>query len=129
MIYDQDNVVNYRYRLDQLTCSNIYSSSIHYVETKRVKSMKAAKDFHTKRLAEGYDLELPEKEALTYRLQQLSGGIAILRVGAATESELIERLVAAGVEGNMDEINALDNRVLRGKIKAAIVKVKRAASN
>ena len=49
------NVVNYRYRLDQLTCSNIYSSSIHYVETKRVKSMKAAKDFHTKRLAEGYE--------------------------------------------------------------------------
>ena len=32
-----------------------------------------------------------EKELLTYRLQQLSGGIAILRVGASTESELIER--------------------------------------
>jgi len=49
------NVVNYRYRLDQLTCSDIYSPSIHYVETKRVKSMKAAKDFHTRRLAEGYE--------------------------------------------------------------------------
>jgi len=48
---------------------------------------------------------------------------------ANSESELIERLVAAGVEGNMDEINALDNRVLRGKIKAAVVKAKRAASN
>ena len=48
---------------------------------------------------------------------------------ANLESELIERLVAAGVEGNMDEINALDNRVLRGKIKAAVVKAKRAASN
>jgi len=32
-----------------------------------------------------------EVELLTYRLRQLSGGIAILRVGAATESELIER--------------------------------------
>jgi chaperonin GroEL len=32
-----------------------------------------------------------EKDLLTYRLQQLSGGISILRVGAATESELIER--------------------------------------
>jgi len=32
-----------------------------------------------------------ESELLKYRLQQLSGGIAILRVGAATESELIER--------------------------------------
>ena len=48
---------------------------------------------------------------------------------ANSESELIERLVAAGVEGNMDEINALDNRVLRGKIKAAVVKAKRAVSN
>ena len=43
------------------------------------------------------------------------------------DSDLIERLVAAGLEGNMDEINALDNRVLRGKIKAAIVKAKRAS--
>lgn len=32
-----------------------------------------------------------EQELLRYRIQQLSGGIAILRVGAATESELIER--------------------------------------
>jgi len=32
-----------------------------------------------------------ERELLIYRLQQLSGGISILRVGAATESELIER--------------------------------------
>ena len=32
-----------------------------------------------------------ERALLRYRIQQLSGGIAILRVGAATESELIER--------------------------------------
>jgi chaperonin GroEL len=37
------------------------------------------------------ELEAPEEELLRYRLQQLSGGISILRVGAATESELIER--------------------------------------
>jgi len=42
------------------------------------------------------------------------------------EDDLIFRLVKAGVSGNMDEINALDNRVLRGKIKATIVKAKRA---
>jgi len=59
-VYDYTNtsmnsVVNYRYRLDQLICSDIYSSSIRYVETKRVKSMKAAKDFHTRKLAEGYE--------------------------------------------------------------------------
>ena len=44
-----------------------------------------------------------------------------------TDEQLIERLLAKGIDGDMDEINALDNRVLRGKIKAAIVKAKRAA--
>ncbi len=42
-----------------------------------------------------------------------------------TDEVMFERLVKAGVAGNMDEINAIDNRVLRGKIKAAIVKEKR----
>ena len=32
-----------------------------------------------------------EKQLLNYRLQQLSGGISILKVGAPTESEMIER--------------------------------------
>ena len=43
-----------------------------------------------------------------------------------SDDEVISRLIAAGVDGNMDEINALENRVLRGKIKAGIVKAKRA---
>jgi hypothetical protein len=37
----------------------------------------------------------------------------------------MERLIAAGLGGDMEEINALDNKVLRGKIKASIVKEKR----
>ena len=45
----------YKDRLDNLTCSDIYTSSIHYVESRRVKSMKQAKDFHTRKLAEGYE--------------------------------------------------------------------------
>jgi hypothetical protein len=44
-----------------------------------------------------------------------------------TEDQLVERLIAKGLDGNMDEINGLENRVLRGKIKSAIVKAKRAA--
>ena len=43
-----------------------------------------------------------------------------------SQDEVISRLIAAGLDGNMDEINALENRVLRGKIKAGIVKAKRA---
>ena len=59
-IYDYTNrcmnsTVNYRYRLNQLTCSNLYNDSIHYVDTKRVKGFKAAKDFHTRALAKGYE--------------------------------------------------------------------------
>lgn len=43
------------------------------------------------RLKSGYDVSENERETLDYRLKQLSGGIAILRIGAATESELVER--------------------------------------
>ncbi len=45
-----------------------------------------------------------------------------------SDEELINRLVADGVAGNIDEINALENKVLRGKIKSAVVKAKRAKS-
>jgi len=44
-----------------------------------------------------------------------------------TDAQLIERLTAEGLDGKMDEINNLENKVLRGKIKAAIVKAKRNA--
>lgn len=50
----------------------------------RIQSIK-------ERLEESYSLQDAEREVLQYRLQQLSGKISILRVGAATESELIER--------------------------------------
>ena len=43
------------------------------------------------------------------------------------EEQIIERLITKGLNGDMDEINALDNRILRGKIKSAIVKAKRAS--
>ena len=46
-------------------------------------------------------------------------------VESDSEDEMKERLIADGLNGNMEEINALENKVLRGKIKAAIVKAKR----
>ena len=48
-------------------------------------------------------------------------------VESETDEQKIERLIAKGLEGDMDEINTLDNKVMRGKIKAAIVKAKRAS--
>ena len=65
--------------------------------------------------------ETPQPEATT-------DAEGISEEKSESESELIERLVTAGINGNMDEINALENKVLRGKIKAAIVKSKRASS-
>ena len=47
------------------------------------------------------------------------------KTSAETDEELMARLISSGLEGNMDEINSLENRVLRGKIKAAIMKEKR----
>jgi chaperonin GroEL len=56
-----------------------------------VKS-KVKKRIHTlkKRLEDGM-LENEEVSAIKYRIHQLTGGIAILRIGAATEAEMIER--------------------------------------
>jgi len=45
----------YRDRLDNLTCSDMYTPSVCYVESRRVKTMKQAKDFHKRKLAEGYE--------------------------------------------------------------------------
>jgi DNA ligase-1 len=47
--------VSYSARLDNLTTSDMYTPSVKYVKTKRVRNMKAARDFHTRRLAEGYE--------------------------------------------------------------------------
>ena len=48
-------------------------------------------------------------------------------VNRESDEELMQRLIAVGLQGDMEEINALDNRAMRGKIKAAIVKEKRKA--
>ena len=45
----------YKERLDNLTCSDMYTPSIYYVKTKRVRNMKAAKYFHEIMLDKGYE--------------------------------------------------------------------------
>ena len=41
--------------------------------------------------------------------------------------KIIAEYVEKGLAGDMDEINAIEDRVLRGKVKSALAKVKRAA--
>lgn len=60
-------------------------------ETQKREDEVTSRVLAIKNRLEAPELEGPERELLSYRLQQLSGGISILRVGAATESELIER--------------------------------------
>ena len=52
-------------------------------------------------------------------------GVEVSDKKSESEDEMKERLIADGLNGNMEEINSLDNKVLRGKIKAAIVRAKR----
>ena len=42
-----------------------------------------------------------------------------------SQDVMMARLIKDGIDGDMEKINELDNRVLRGKIKAAILKQKR----
>lgn len=43
-----------------------------------------------------------------------------------SEDDIVQKLVAEGLAGNMDSINALEDRALRAKVKSALVKAKRA---
>ena len=65
---------------------------------------------------------MPEISDTTTLSENTSAG------GAESDEELVGRLIAKGLQGDMEEINALDNKVMRGKIKAAIVKEKRKAN-
>jgi len=49
------DVVPYKYRLNQLTCSDIYNESIKYVETKRVATPAMSKVIHQENLDNGYE--------------------------------------------------------------------------
>jgi len=50
-----NNVVNYKYRLHQLTCSDIYCWSVQYVKTNKVRFYDEAKAFHNLNLKRGYE--------------------------------------------------------------------------
>ena len=80
---------------DFATCDKVIvsRSSTLFVskENKNKKSIHERIESIKEKLTESYSLQDAEIEVLKYRLQQLSGKISILRVGAATESELIER--------------------------------------
>jgi ATP-dependent DNA ligase len=50
-----NNVVNYKYRLHQLICSDIYCWSVQHVKTNKVRFFDEAKAFHNLNLKRGYE--------------------------------------------------------------------------
>ena len=58
-------------------------------------------------------------------MPNVSGNDNSSNIESETDDDLMKRLISDGMQGKMDEVNGLENKVLRGKIKAAIVKAKR----
>ena len=90
---------------------------INSIEEKLVRGKAKAMMVKSKRT--GDRPPMPELQIPTDKSEQ------VITETVETEEELMKRLIVAGVNGNMEEVNALENRVLRGKIKAAIVREKR----
>ncbi|MBT5114976.1 MAG: hypothetical protein HOM27_02775, partial [Candidatus Marinimicrobia bacterium] len=48
---------------------------------------------------------------------------------SSEQEKLIAELIEKGLAGDMDSINAIEDRVLRSKVKSGLAKAKRAAKN
>ena len=75
------------------TCKKVVvkrNSTLFVANKKREEIVKERIESIKERI-NSYDLEENELDILEYRLSQLSGGVAVLRVGASTEAEMIER--------------------------------------
>ena len=112
--------LGYRNRLDNLTCSDMYTPSIQYVETKRVKSMKAANDFHAKTLAKGYEgsilrTDTPYKHGRSYGLMKFKdfhdaeAEIIGWVEGKGKRRGTIGKFIAADSDGNRFGMPVMDN--------------------
>lgn len=67
------------------------SGSLFIAEDKLVKQKVDNRVEVIREMLDDPGLESKQREYLNYRLQRLKGGVAILRIGAATEAEMIER--------------------------------------
>ena len=112
--------LGYRNRLDNLTCSDMYTPSIQYVETKRVKSMKAANDFHARTLAKGYEgsilrTDTPYKHGRSYGLMKFKdfhdaeAEIIGWVEGKGKRRGTIGKFIAADSDGNRFGMPVMDN--------------------
>ncbi len=67
------------------------SGSLFIADDKDIKEKVDSRITTVKSMLDDPSLEPKQRDYLNYRLQRLNGGVAILRIGAATEAEMIER--------------------------------------
>ena len=111
----------------ELTSEQIFAIAVNKAVEGDMEAVNAIDDKVTRGKAKALLVKIKRGTAEVPPMPDLSAPNNELVVSeeSETEEQLMERLIAEGLKGNMEEINSLDNKVLRGKIKAAIVKAKR----
>ena len=111
----------------ELTSEQIFAIAVNKAVEGDMEAVNAIDDKVTRGKAKALLVKIKRGTAEAPPMPDLSApnNEPVISEESETEEQLMERLIAEGLKGNMEEINSLDNKVLRGKIKAAIVKAKR----
>ena len=111
----------------KLTSEQIFAIAVNKAVEGDMEAVNAIDDKVTRGKAKALLVKIKRGTAEVPPMPDLSApnNEPVVSEESETEEQLMERLIAEGLKGNMEEINSLDNKVLRGKIKAAIVKAKR----
>ena len=111
----------------ELTSEQIFAIAVNKAVEGDMEAVNAIDDKVTRGKAKALLVKIKRGTAEAPPMPDLSAPNIepVISEESETEEQLMERLIAEGLKGNMEEINSLDNKVLRGKIKAAIVKAKR----
>ena len=111
----------------ELTPEQIFAIAVNKAVEGDMEAVNAIDDKVTRGKAKALLVKIKRGTAEAPPMPDLSApnNEPIISEESETDEQLMERLIAEGLKGNMEEINSLDNKVLRGKIKAAIVKAKR----
>ena len=111
----------------ELTSEQIFAIAVNKAVEGDMEAVNSIDDKVTRGKAKALLVKIKRGTAEAPPMPDLSvsNNEPVISEESETEEQLMERLIAEGLKGNMEEINSLDNKVLRGKIKAAIVKAKR----
>ena len=111
----------------ELTSEQIFAIAVNKAVEGDMEAVNAIDDKVTRGKAKALLVKIKRGTAEAPPLPDFSASNnePVISEESETDEQLMDRLIAEGLKGNMEEINSLDNKVLRGKIKAAIVKAKR----